>query len=364
MKRICVEIGDIAPICSTIAEAAEEQRSTINDLAGRMSNAQIAVTGVTNTVQSIHQMTTDANAISQTAGQLSEVAALDAKNLGRRVVTILRTMSAADRRMHERFPIDLALRVRTGGDMLACRSFDVSEGGLLLKPQDKLHLSVGTTYDAEISQVGSVKLRVVNVSPIGTHCAFAGITTEVWASLSRTIDTFKHEHAPLIERARAMASEICASIESEVSTKRLGLSAVFDTDYQKIPDTDPVQFKTLYLERFDTILPTILERNLRLDPSMAFCLAIDRNGYIPVHNQKVSQPQRKGDTKWNTANCRNRRIFDDRAGLLAGRLMRPYLIQTYNRDMGNGVQIQMKEVDVPLVILGRHWGGIRMAYAL
>ena len=67
---------------------------------------------------------------------------------------------------------------------------------------------------------------------------------------------------------------------------------------------------------------------------------------------------------WNIANCRNRRIFDDRAGLCAARSARPYLIQSYPRDMGNGVTIWMKEIDVPIRVLGRHWGGFRTAYRL
>jgi hypothetical protein len=38
---------------------------------------------------------------------------------------------------------------------------------------------------------------------------------------------------------------------------------------------------------------------------MAFCVAIDRNGYLPVHNRIYAQPQRPGDVAWNTANSRN-----------------------------------------------------------
>jgi hypothetical protein len=32
--------------------------------------------------------------------------------------------------------------------------------------------------------------------------------------------------------------------------------------------------------------------------------------------------------------------------------------------LGNGQLIQMKEVDVPLFIDAKHWGGVRMAYSL
>ena len=97
---------------------------------------------------------------------------------------------------------------------------------------------------------------------------------------------------------------------------------------------------------------------------MTFCAMVDRNGYLPVHNKIYSHPQRPGDVAWNTANSRNRRIFNDPAGLAAGQNQRSYLIQSYARDMGGGVTIMMREIDVPIRVRGRHWGGFRTAYKL
>ena len=90
--------------------------------------------------------------------------------------------------------------------------------------------------------------------------------------------------------------------------------------------------------------------------------AVDRNGYIPCHNQAYNHPQRAGDTAWNTAHCRNRRIFADRTGLASARNQRPFLLQTYRRDMGGGNYVVMKEVAAPITVAGRHWGGLRLAF--
>ncbi|MFM8748969.1 MAG: hypothetical protein ACKODO_02635, partial [Rhabdaerophilum sp.] len=70
------------------------------------------------------------------------------------------------------------------------------------------------------------------------------------------------------------------------------------------------------------------------------------------------------DRAWNISNCRNRRIYDDRACLLSELVICDSLIHTYNRDMCNGVVVQMKEVDAPIRIRSQHWGGVRMAYRL
>jgi methyl-accepting chemotaxis protein len=95
---------------------------------------------------------------------------------------------------------------------------------------------------------------------------------------------------------------------------------------------------------------------------MIFCNVVDRNGYLPVHNRKYSQPQRPDDVNWNIANSRNRRFFDNRTGLAAARNTRPYLIQANPRDMGNGTIVLVKEIDSPIRVLGKPWGGFRTAY--
>jgi methyl-accepting chemotaxis protein len=139
---------------------------------------------------------------------------------------------------------------------------------------------------------------------------------------------------------------------------------MFDTDYVAIAGTNPQQHRTGILDWADRALPPFQEAFLAKDSRLAFCVAIDRNGYLPVHNKIYSHPQRPDDVAFNTANSRNRRIFNDPAGLAAGRNQRPYLIQSYARDMGGGNTVMMREIDVPIRVRGRHWGGFRTAYKL
>ena len=67
---------------------------------------------------------------------------------------------------------------------------------------------------------------------------------------------------------------------------------------------------------------------------------------------------------WNAANCRNRRIFDDRTGMGGARNREPFLLQTYRRDMGGGVFAVMKDASAPIFVNGRHWGGFRMGFRI
>lgn len=103
------------------------------------------------------------------------------------------------------------------------------------------------------------------------------------------------------------------------------------------------------------------ERLLELSERVTFCIAVDRNGYVATRNKKYNHP-RRGDVAWDAANSRYRRIFTDRAGLAAGRNQRPFLLQTYRRDMGAGKFIVVKEADAPISVQGKHWGGVRLGF--
>lgn len=164
-----------------------------------------------------------------------------------------------------------------------------------------------------------------------------------------------------IDAVCEVASKVSSAFENAVDGGRIGLNDLFDRDYQAINGTDPQQKATRYLGFVEDILPAIQEPVADSDPAVVFCACVDENGYLPVHNAKFSQPQWPGDVEWNTANCRNRRIFDDRTGLAAGRNTEPFLVQTYRRDMGGGNFAMMKDISAPIFVNGRHWGGVRLA---
>ena len=153
-------------------------------------------------------------------------------------------------------------------------------------------------------------------------------------------------------------------LEQAVADGRLTREQIFDTNYRPIRGTNPQQYETSYLKVFEDLLPAIQEPLLASDSNMVFCLATDRNGYIPVHNRKYSLPQRPDDALWNKANCRNKRIIDDRGAITAARSSRPFTVQTYARDMGGGRVDMLREVDAPIRLFGRHWGAFRSAYLL
>ncbi|MFP3556598.1 methyl-accepting chemotaxis protein [Paraburkholderia sp. SIMBA_049] len=168
---------------------------------------------------------------------------------------------------------------------------------------------------------------------------------------------------PFIDAVEQAAAKAGKLFEAAVARGELSMNDLFDDRYVPVPGTNPQQFMTRFTDLTDRVLPLIQEPMLELDPRVAFCAAVDARGYLPTHNLKFSQPQR-GDPVWNAANCRNRRMFNDRTGLAAGTSTKRFLLQTYRRDMGGGEYALMKDASAPIFVNGRHWGGLRIGYRI
>jgi methyl-accepting chemotaxis protein len=175
---------------------------------------------------------------------------------------------------------------------------------------------------------------------------------------------YRTPDSPFLDIVREGADRVSRLFEQAVEAGEISLDALFDTAYQPVPGTDPQQVTTRFCDFTDRVLPPLQEELLGRGGGILFCAAVDRNGYLPTHNRKYSQPQRPGDPVWNAANSRHRRLFGDPTGLAAGRNTQPFKLTSYRRDMGGGTFVQCKDLSAPIHVKGRHWGGFRMGYLL
>jgi methyl-accepting chemotaxis protein len=195
---------------------------------------------------------------------------------------------------------------------------------------------------------------------LGRTETFLGISEQLLETVAdRGIET---PDTPYIAAAQEAAGQVTKLLTDALRTASISAADLFDEQYRPVAGTQPAQHTTRFIGLADRLFPQVQEKLLAFSDKVVFCIAVDRNGYVACHNEKYNHRQRVGDVAWNTANCRNRRIFDDRTGLSSARNTRPFLLQTYRRDMGGGHFIVMKEVAAPITVNGRHWGGLRLAY--
>jgi methyl-accepting chemotaxis protein len=247
----------------------------------------------------------------------------------------------------------------------------------------------GDTFDAAVSEVergvaaiadtaqnnlnscagvlDSVRGLSEQVASTATALQNARKRTEGFLSLSESLiemaaeSGVRTEDSPFIEAAMDAAKRIAGLLEDGIRKGALSMADMFDEHYQPIPGTNPEQFMAKCTPYCDKVLPDVLENLLTLSPKVVFSVATDRKGYIPTHNRKFSKPQ-GGDPVWNQANSRNRRFFVGRTEWAAINNRKPFLLQTYRRNMGGGNFVVMKDLSVPLFVNGKHWGALRVGY--
>ena len=165
----------------------------------------------------------------------------------------------------------------------------------------------------------------------------------------------RHQRMPaIVQRA---ADEIGRQLEQALAAGQVSEEALFSPSYTPIPNTQPRKFHTAFDALTDRLFPRIQEAVLADHPEVVYAIGCDRNGYVPTHNQRFSQPL-TGDAAVDLANNRTKRIFDDPVGKQCGAHQLPFLIQTYRRDTGE----IMHDISAPVRVRGRHWGGFRIGY--
>ena len=166
---------------------------------------------------------------------------------------------------------------------------------------------------------------------------------------------------PLIQIVIDTAKRISEAFEDGIQRGEIRLDQLMDENYREIPDTNPKQYLTDYVAFTDRVLPAIQDPIQKIDPRIVFCVAWAKGGYLPTHNPNYRLPQGP-DPVWNNANCRNKRLFNDRAVKKVAANTKPFLLQTYRREMGGGNFVLMKDLSAPIRVRGRHWGAFRMGF--
>lgn len=362
---IVQQIGDLGPTFEAVSAAALEQNQCVEQINTDRMDIQQSIASVENSTENFTAGLSRSLTAFSEIDRVTDVINSDLQSVGSRFVMLIRQTRLGDRRQHDRLPVALSGHALIKGAKVNVETVDVSKGGMLIAaPPQAISIAIDDQFSASFDKLGDVTLIVRNVTQLGIHCQLCDMNEVRLNHYGEVINQLETENISAIELAQSAAHRISRQIEEQIKQGRLLEHEAFDTDYRPIEGTAPQQFSTQYIKQFEEIIPTIIEEAVKQLPACVFCVPIDINGYIPVHNQAYSKPQRADDEVWNTANSRNKRIFDDRAGLSAGRNTRPYLIQVYPRDMGGGTVVWLKEVDAPIQIFNRHWGGVRVALKL
>lgn len=360
VHRISQAIEAIRPVFDTVNGAVAEQNATTSEVSGNAASASEFIVSVGESAAEIDAATKAAETHGESVANAGRAVTTFARKLKSRCAVLLRQSEHDDRRKTERLPCHLKFETARG----VMPVYEIAMDGVLIGGADAGRLAPQATIEGSLEDIGACRLRVVEQSKAGARTQFVAATAALNERIEDKLWSIHEENTESVTRAMEAGTALTKIFEQAVARGEVELEDLFDTDYVEIAGTNPQQYRTKYLDWADRALPPFQEAFLAKDKRLAFCAMVDRNGFLPVHNKIYSHPQRPGDVAWNTANSRNRRIFNDPAGLAAARNLRSYLVQSYARDMGNGNTVMMREIDVPIRVQGRHWGGFRTAYKL
>jgi len=364
VQRISQAIEAIRPVFDTVNGAVAEQSQTTGEMSDNAASTSRFIVSVGDSASEIGNVTKEAEAHGESVAKAGQAVTMFAQKLKSRCAVLLRQNEGADHRKREKLPCSLQIEMTTSRGVVTAPVYEISNEGILISGPDAERLVPNETLAATLQNAGACRIRIGERSKAGVLAQFERPDAALKEAIEDALWAIHDENTEFVTRAMEAGVALTKIFENGVASGAISIEDMFDTDYVEIPSTNPVQHRTKVLDWADRALPAFQETFLAKDPRMAFCAMIDRNGYLPVHNKIYSHPQRPGDVTWNTANSRNRRIFNDAAGLAAGRNQRAYMVQSYARDMGNGKAVMMREIDVPVRVKGRHWGGFRTAYRL
>ncbi len=365
VHRISQSIEAIRPVFAHVNGAVEEQNRTTSQISGNAASASQFIVSVGDSATEIDSAIKEAELHGKDVATAGLSVSQSAQKLRSRCAVLLHRGDNDGPRQQPPLPCHLGIDIQpSSGGKLTAPVYEISAEGILIGGPDATRLRPHDVAKATLQDVGECRIRIGETTKAGVKARFEAASAALRDKIDDKLWALRDENIEFVTRAMEAGVALTGIFETAVRSGAITIDDMFDTDYVEIPGTNPVQHRTRILDWADRALPQFQEAFLAKDPRMVFCVMIDRNGYLPVHNKIYSHPQRPGDVAWNTANSRNRRIFNDPAGLAAGRNRRSYLIQSYARDMGNGKTVMMREIDVPVCVQGRHWGGFRTAYKL
>ncbi len=161
----------------------------------------------------------------------------------------------------------------------------------------------------------------------------------------------------ILEKAKLGAEQVQELFENAIKTGEMTESRLFDNRYRPIPNTNPQKYHSDFDEFTDRELPKIQEPILASHEHILFVVAQDVNSYLPTYNNHMSRPL-TGDYETDLRYNRSKKIYNDRPGKRSSKNKKPFLLQTYKRDIGDALH----DLSVPIYVKGRHWGCLRIGF--
>jgi methyl-accepting chemotaxis protein len=169
------------------------------------------------------------------------------------------------------------------------------------------------------------------------------------------------EDSHFVAMAMLEAQNMVNLVEAAIAAEDISRDAVFDTNYQLIEGSMPERYRNAMMPWADAVWQPELDRIQLSDPRIKATVCSDRLGYLPTHMSSMSYAP-TGDVIHDTQFCRNGRIIMGSNDIIAKASDADYYMSVYRHE-GDGISYNViRNVYIPMYILGERWGDFEIAY--
>jgi methyl-accepting chemotaxis protein len=294
----------------------------VKDLSGRIKPATEKITKQINSMVEIVQ---------QTQGETTEIL-----NYSRRTDEVVGNATENFNAMIEDFKVadDQLMKIAAAIEELSTNNSEITEKVLSINDFSK---NIADDMNNSEKSVSSLNL--------------------VTEKMLEMVSVFKTGEG-IFEDIITKSSEIQSLYQAKIQEMKDRGVDVFDTNYKKVPNTEPQKYVTSFTKSFiDEMIPLYDESQKKLENSI-YVLAVDKNGYLPAHQGMFSR-EMTGELEIDLFHSRHQRIFmgndTEKRRCTHTKSM---LLQTYMRDTGE----ILNDFSIPIYIDNKHWGSFILGF--
>ncbi len=290
-------ISQINEAASAIAVAVEEQGAATHHISQNAHEAAERTASVGHGVREIAQGADETGRLAANVTALANDSAAHLGDLQRRLKLILSQTTAMNSSRQGALPVPLPARLFLQTGPAAVDLIDLNQDRALLRPIPP-GLALGDRFEMDLPEVGRLNAELEFIDGAGADLKLNG-PADAMSRLEAILAGYLALDIPFIAAVKDAANRVGRAFEAQIDKGAATLDDFLDDSYQPIAGSNPAQLMTRFVTVCDRVLPEIQEPMLDVHPGVVFCAAVDRNGFLPTHNRKYSQPQGK-DPVWNT----------------------------------------------------------------
>lgn len=362
------EITDITVKISKIHETVKSFISTVEELGQNSAGILEIINIINNISEQTNLLSLNATIEAARAGEHGKgfaIVAEEVRELSRRITPatekitesintmigiVEKTQQETTRILEYSEDTNSVVQRTTGNFHALISDFEEADDQLMKIAAAIEELSTNNTAATEkVNTINSLSRAVAeDMDESGKSVASLHGVTEKMLEMVASFTTGEGNFDAIISRAERFRQKYEEAI---TELHRQGVN-IFDSNYRKVGETTPQKFETGYTKAFIDRMQAMFDEDKAAIPGSIYCLAVDRNGYLPAHHKDFAHPM-TGDPEVDLLKSRHQRIyFSNQTEKRRSTHTQPVLLQTYMRDTGE----ILNDLSMPIYVDGRHWG--------